>query len=232
MAIHQGHRGKINIAIDGPAGAGKSTVARLVAKQLEYIYVDTGAMYRAVTLHAIRNGIDPAKTADVVDMARSLRIQLLPGADKQIVLLNGEDVTELIRSIEVNRHVSAIAQIEGVRLKLVNAQQEMAARKGVVMDGRDIGTHVLPDAEVKIFLTASVRERAERRFKEMGDQTEVTLDQLERDIALRDRTDEQREISPLVRAEDAYLLDSSGLSIDEVVAVIIDRCRTKWGEEK
>jgi len=232
MAVHQGYRGKINIAIDGPAGAGKSTVARLVAKQLEYIYVDTGAMYRAVTLQAIRSGINPSRTADIARMAESLCIQLLPGADKQIVLLNGEDVTELIRSIEVNRNVSAVAQIEEVRLKLVNAQQEMAARKGVVMDGRDIGTHVLPDAEVKIFLTASVRERAERRFKEMGDQTEVTLEQLESDIALRDRMDEQREISPLVRAEDAYLLDSSGMSIEEVVEVIIDRCRTKWGEEK
>jgi len=232
MAVHQGYRGKINIAIDGPAGAGKSTVARLVAKQLEYIYVDTGAMYRAVTLQAIRSGINPSRTADIARMAESLCIQLLPGADKQIVLLNGEDVTELIRSIEVNRNVSAVAQIEEVRLKLVNAQQEMAARKGVVMDGRDIGTHVLPDAEVKIFLTASVRERAERRFKEMGDQTEVTLEQLESDIALRDRMDEQREISPLVRAEDAYLLDSSRMSIEEVAQVIIDRCRTKWGEEK
>jgi cytidylate kinase len=219
---------KLNIALDGPAGAGKSTIARLVAKRLGYIYVDTGAMYRAVTWNALQEGLDPERTREIADMARRLRIELIPEEQGQQVLVNGRDVTDELRSVQVNQHVSQISQIPQVRELLVEKQKQMAAGKGVVMDGRDIGTHVLPDAEVKVFLTASVRERAERRFKEMLQSgQEISLEQLEKDISLRDKMDEQREISPLVQAKDAVLLDCTSLSIDEVVDAVMKLCTAK-----
>ncbi|MNO86530.1 Cytidylate kinase [compost metagenome] len=154
---------RINIAIDGPAGAGKSTVARLVANQLSYIYVDTGSMYRAVTWSMMKLGIEPESPDKVLQYARDMVIDLRPDKDGQKVWVDGVDVTPYIRSSEVNSLVSRYAQIEGLRTQLVHLQQQMALRKGVVMDGRDIGTTVLPNAEVKIFLTASVKERALRR---------------------------------------------------------------------
>lgn len=218
---------KINVAIDGPAGAGKSTVARLVALALEYVYVDTGAMYRAVTLHMIRHGVRPEETELVARKAAELDIRLVPERNRQKVLLDGEDVTELIRSLEVNRQVSHFAKIERLRQMLVDMQRRLAAGKGVVMDGRDIGTQVLPDAEAKFFLTASVEERALRRYKEMEDCDHVSLEQLQREIAERDRLDEQRTVSPLVCASDAIRLDTTSMSIDDVVAHIVSYCRTK-----
>lgn len=219
---------KLNIALDGPAGAGKSTVARLVAKALGYIYVDTGAMYRAVTWKMLQQGLTPEQPAQIADMARRMRIELIPGEQGQQVLVDGHDVTGAIRTVAVNSYVSQVAQIAEVRELLVHKQKQMAAQKGVVMDGRDIGTHVLPDAEVKVFLTASVKERARRRYKEMQSSgQDVSLEQLEKDIAQRDRMDEQREISPLLRADDAVLLDCTNLTVDEVVDRVLELCRAK-----
>jgi cytidylate kinase len=219
---------KYNIAIDGPAGAGKSTIARRVAEALGFVYVDTGAMYRAVTWRVLQQGISPTDTERVADVARNLRLELRPGLDGQQVIANGEEVTGYIRTPEVNANVSDVAKIREVREQLVKKQKEMTAAKGVVMDGRDIGTHVLPDAEVKVFLTASPRVRAERRFLELKDsQPELTIEQLEQDIARRDRIDEEREVSPLVRAPDAVLIDSTNMTIPEVVQRILELCKAR-----
>ncbi|MEK4453276.1 (d)CMP kinase [Paenibacillus sp. FSL L8-0506] len=223
---------RINVAIDGPAGAGKSTVARLVAQKLSYIYVDTGAMYRAITWYMIQEGIEPEDQQRVNEKVRDMVIELIPERDIQKVLINGEDVTPHIRSLQVSGLVSQYAKIEDVRSRLSQLQSQMALRKGVVMDGRDIGTTVLPDAEVKIFMTASVEERALRRYKELRDAESVTLQQLEHDIAKRDRLDEGREISPLRRAEDAILLDTTLMNIDQVVEAIVSHCRSHVDGER
>lgn len=217
---------RINIAIDGPAGAGKSTVARKVAKELTYVYVDTGAMYRAVTWFMLGRDITSDETDRVIHAMRELHIELIPGEECQQVIVNGEDVTDYIRANHISQNVSSYAKIGALRTKLVEMQRRMAGSKGVVMDGRDIGTHVLPQAELKIFLTASVEERAIRRYQEIKDSQQVTLEQLMHDIAERDRQDEQREISPLVCAEDAIRLDTTSMSIEEVVNQIISYCRT------
>ncbi|ETT44120.1 MULTISPECIES: (d)CMP kinase [unclassified Paenibacillus] len=223
---------RINVAIDGPAGAGKSTVARLVARELSYIYVDTGAMYRAITWYMLREGI-AAEEHELVDQkVQNMAIELLPEKDVQKVLINGEDMTPHIRSLQVSGQVSQYSKIEGVRSRLSHLQRQMALRKGVVMDGRDIGTTVLPDAEVKIFMTASVEERALRRYKELKDTETVTLQQLEYDIAARDRLDEGREISPLRRAEDAILLDTTHMDILQAVEAIVSHCRTYVNGER
>lgn len=215
------HHNKINIAIDGPAGAGKSTVARMVSQVLSYVYVDTGAMYRAVTWYMIEQGIQPGNEQQVLQTVQNMVIELIPGKDEQKVLLNDQDVTGLIRSQAVNDKVSQFAQIEGLREWLVRLQRQMTLRKGVVMDGRDIGTTVLPDAELKIFMTATVEERARRRFLEIKDSTNLTLEQLQQQISNRDRLDQEREISPLRQAEDAILLDTTNMSTSEVVDVIV-----------
>ncbi|MDF2964320.1 MAG: cytidylate kinase [Paenibacillus sp.] len=224
---------KFNIAIDGPAGAGKSTIARLVANTLGFIYVDTGAMYRAVTWNVLRSGLSPDQEAEVIALTERMEIRLAPGDNGQQVFVNGRDVTTEIRSAEVTGHVSPIAAIAEVRRILTVKQKQLAAGKGVVMDGRDIGSHVLPDAELKVFLTASVRVRAERRYKEIQDhRTDVTLEQLESEIAARDRMDEQRETAPLVQAPDAVLLDTTSMSIPQVVERILELCRTEVGGGK
>ena len=215
---------RINIAIDGPAGAGKSTVARKVAAKLSYVYVDTGAMYRAATWDMLRQGIEAGDEAAVLKRLEDIDIELVPGEEGQRVRLSGEDITDEIRSLAVNRTVSRYAQIEGLRAKLSGAQREMALRKGVVMDGRDIGTTVLPDAEVKIFMTATVEERARRRFRELPEFDEaITLEQLELEIAQRDELDRNREVSPLVCADDATVLDTTDMTIDEVADAIVLR---------
>ncbi|HEY0826564.1 MAG TPA: (d)CMP kinase [Bacilli bacterium] len=225
---------KINIAIDGPAGAGKSTVARKVADALGYIYVDTGAMYRAVTWTALQQNLKPDDLEQLIQLVRNLEIHFIPGGNGQQVIVNGADVTHDIRSAEVNKHVSYFSQVKEVRELLVHRQQDMALTyKGVVMDGRDIGTRVLPDSELKVFLTASVHERAERRFKELtGHQPNITLDQLKMEIAGRDELDENREISPLIQANDAILLDCTNMSISEVVEQILKLWRTIMDEAK
>ncbi|NGZ74230.1 (d)CMP kinase [Saccharibacillus alkalitolerans] len=219
---------KINIAIDGPAGAGKSTVARKVAKELSYVYVDTGAMYRAVTWDMLNRGIDAEDETAVLERMGAIDIELVPGDEGQRVWLSGTDVTDEIRSLAVNRTVSRYAQIEGLRAELSAAQRQMALRKGVVMDGRDIGTTVLPDAEVKIFMTATVEERARRRFRELPESDEaITLEQLESEIAQRDELDRNREVSPLVCAADATVLDTTNMTIDEVAEAIVRQADLK-----
>lgn len=223
--------GNINIAIDGPAGAGKSTIARLVAKRLGYVYVDTGAMYRAVTLRMLELGVSPEDEAEVLRAARNTVIELLPGEEGQKVLLDGREVTEEIRSREVNSNVSRYAQIEGLRSLMVSLQRQMALRKGVVMDGRDIGTTVLPDAEVKVFMTAAVEERARRRYLEMNNPESISLGQLTREIAERDRLDAEREVSPLRQAPDATLLDTTCMTTEEVSEAIVALCEA-YGMER
>jgi len=215
---------RINIAIDGPAGAGKSTVARKVASELRYVYIDTGAMYRAVTLKVLEAGLPTDDDETVGRLADGLDIVLRPGEQQQQVLVNGEDVTSRLRSLDINRSVSYVARLPRVRGRMSELQRRMAAEKGVVMDGRDIGTHVLPNAELKVFLTATPRERAKRRFRELGPNPGITLDELEREISERDRLDREREIAPLVQAFDAKLLDSTGKSADEVADEIV-----QWG---
>ncbi len=222
---------KINIAIDGPAGAGKSTIARRVAERLEYIYVDTGAMYRAVTLATMRAQIDLEDDESLVRMVKSQHIHLVPGLHGQKVYLNGEDVTERIRSSEVTALVSRVSAIEAIREHLVRLQRAMSDSKGVVMDGRDIGTKVMPDAEVKVFLTASVRVRAERRYLELrGKQPGITVESLMQSMEERDRMDMERAISPLKQAVEAVVIDSSEQSIEEVVEAIMSLCRISQGE--
>ncbi|WNQ09307.1 (d)CMP kinase [Paenibacillus aurantius] len=219
---------RFNIALDGPAGAGKSSAARLVAGRLGFVYVDTGAMYRAVTWKILQLGLKPEQTEEVVKAARRMNIKLTPGPEGQQVYVDGMDVTDLIRSGDINRNVSQVAQIAEIRELLVDKQKELAANKGIVMDGRDIGTKVLPDAEVKVYLTASTRERAERRYSELVNPT-LTLDELEKEIAARDRMDSERCISPLAQAEDAVLLDTTGMSLHEVVEAVLELCRSKVG---
>ena len=224
--VYNGLRQPI-IAIDGPAGAGKSTVARQVANQLGLIYLDTGAMYRAITWLVLENGIDIDDECSIAELANQCKIELTPSQNIQFpvqVWINGIDVTQEIRSIEVTSKVSAIAAQNTVRKALVQQQQSWGKKGGLVAEGRDIGTHVFPDAEVKIFLTASVSERARRRqqdFTKQG-QPEVSLEQLERDIAERDYKDSTRKISPLRKAADAVEVETDGLTPGEVAARIVN----------
>lgn len=221
---------RFNIAIDGPAGAGKSTVARLVAGRLGYVYIDTGAMYRAVTWKVLQLELTVQQQDEIIHAAEAMQIELKAGPHGQMVFVDGVERTQEIRSSEVTKLVSHIASIGPVRELLVRKQQIMAAAKGVVMDGRDIGTHVLPDAEIKIFLTASVRQRAERRFRELqSTEPDLTIEQLEQDIARRDKLDEEREISPLRRTPDAVLLDSTNMTIEDVVDAILNICKDQLG---
>lgn len=218
----------MNVAIDGPAGAGKSTIAKEVAKKKGYVYVDTGAMYRAMALYFIREGIssdDEAKISSVVDDI-AVSIEYKDGA--QHIIMNGEDVTGLIRTEEVGNMASASSVYGAVRTKLVALQQELANNTDVIMDGRDIGTVVLPNADVKVFLTASVECRAKRRFKELVEKgLNPDFEAIAKDIEERDYRDSHREISPLKQADDAILLDSSDMTIDEVVNKIISLCEGK-----
>lgn len=211
------------IAIDGPAGAGKSTIAKIVAKELGFIYVDTGAMYRAMALYMINNNIDASDSEKISATCRSADITIRHEGGVQRVYLNGEDVSELVRKEEVGKMASASSVNGDVRKKLVELQQKLAQTTDVVMDGRDIGTVVLPDADLKVFLTASSRVRAERRYKELTEKGEICdIDAIEKDIIDRDYRDSHREISPLKQAEDAVLVDTSDMTIDEVAGKIID----------
>ena len=213
----------IRIAIDGPAAAGKSTIAKLVAKKLGYTYIDTGAMYRAVTYKVLQNNTNPTNEQEITQLIAETEIVLQPGEHVQKVLLDGKEVTDEIRSHAVTTNVSAIAALTSVRHLLVAKQQQLAAESPVVMDGRDIGTAVLPQAELKIFMTASVEERAERRFLE-EQQRGMTPDYetLKKEISERDKADSEREISPLIKAEDAITIDTTGKTIEEVTNRIIE----------
>ena len=211
-----------NIAIDGPAGAGKSTIAKIVAKELGFIYVDTGAMYRTLALACFRDGINTSDEKAVVDKCESVEVTLGYEDGTQKVYLNGEDVSTEIRREEIGNLTSSIAVYSGVRKILVALQKDLAAKNNVVMDGRDIGTAVLPNADLKIYLTASVETRAKRRYDELVEKgQDCDLKEIEKDIEDRDYRDMNREVSPLTQANDAVLVDSSDMTIDEVVEKII-----------
>lgn len=219
-----------SIAIDGPAGAGKSTIARRVAKELSFIYVDTGAMYRAMALYLLREGTDPQDGEAIARVCVCADISISYENGEQQVLLNGENVTAHLREEAVGNMASVSSANPGVRKKLVELQQQLAKRENVVMDGRDIGTQVLPGAQVKVYLTASARTRAERRYKELLEKgLEADLQKIEEDINQRDYQDMNRKISPLCQAEDAVLLDSSHMTIEEVAEEILKLYREKRG---
>lgn len=215
-------KNKISIAIDGPAAAGKSTVAKLVAEKLSYIYIDTGAMYRALTLKALNNHVNLENAMELYTLLTQTQIQLVPEEGGQFVYLDGDDVTHSIRSQKVTNSVSIVSKHQSVREEMVSRQQRLAAGGGVVMDGRDIGTHVLPQAEVKVFLVASVEERAVRRHTENLEKGYPSdLQQLKEEIEKRDKLDSEREVAPLKKASDAVLIDTTSLGIGQVVNEIV-----------
>lgn len=211
-----------NIAIDGPAGAGKSTIAKKVAKELDFIYVDTGAMYRSMALYLIRKGVKAEEKNKIIELLPEIHVTLAYVEGEQHVYLNKEDVSSLIRNEEVSQMTSSISTIAEVREALLSLQRNLAKENNVLMDGRDIGTCVLPNAELKIYLTASTKVRAKRRYDEMIEKgMECNLKELEASIKERDQRDMNREIAPLKQAEDAVFLDTSDMNIEEVVSAII-----------
>ncbi len=215
-----------SIAIDGPAGAGKSTIARLVAKEKGFIYVDTGAMYRGLAVHFLKKGIQPEDTEKIKEACRDAQVSIGYEEGQQQVYLNGENITSQLRREEVGNMASKSSAIPEVREKLLSLQRDLARRQNVVMDGRDIGTCVLPDADVKVYLTASSRTRAKRRYDELTAKgVPCDLEQIEQDIIERDSRDMNREISPLRQAEDAVLVDSSDMTIRQVADAILALCR-------
>lgn len=216
------------VAIDGPAGAGKSTIAKEIAKKMQLIYVDTGAMYRAMALFLLRNHVSPEDAAAIERTCEDAEIGICYEKGQQVVYLNGENVNDLLRSEEVGKMASISSQIKSVRRKLVDLQRRLAETTDVIMDGRDIGTCVLPDADVKIYLTASSRVRAQRRFDELQEKgIACNFDEIEKDIIERDCRDMTREESPLKKAEDAIEVDTSDMSIEQVIATIIRICEEK-----
>lgn len=215
-----------NVAIDGPAGAGKSTIAKLVAKEKGYIYVDTGAMYRGLAIHFLDKGIQPQETEKVIEACKDAEVTIAYEDAVQHVYLNGKDISSRLRNEEVGNMASVTSAIPEVRKKLLELQQNLAKTQNVIMDGRDIGTCVLPHADVKVYLTASVETRAKRRYQELQEKGEdCNLEEIAHDIKERDRRDMTREIAPLKQAEDAVLVDSSDMTIAEVVKTIVDLCR-------
>ena len=215
-----------NVAIDGPAGAGKSTIAKRIARRLGYIYVDTGAMYRAMAYYLIQNQVDAADQEAIAAACQYADISICYQDGEQVVLLNGENVNAYLRTEAVGNMASVSSVVPEVRKKLVELQQKLARETDVVMDGRDIGTVVLPDADVKVYLTASVETRAKRRFLELQEKGEpADLAKIAADIEDRDYRDMHRDISPLRQAEDATLVDSSDMTIDQVVERILELCR-------
>lgn len=215
-----------NVAIDGPAGAGKSTIAKRIARRLGYIYVDTGAMYRAMAYYLIQNQVDAADQEAIAAACQHADISICYQDGEQVVLLNGENVNAYLRTEAVGNMASVSSAVPEVRKKLVELQQKLARETDVVMDGRDIGTVVLPDADVKVYLTASVETRAKRRFLELQEKGEpADLAKIAADIEDRDYRDMHRDISPLRQAEDATLVDSSDMTIDQVVERILELCR-------
>ena len=213
---------KIAIAIDGPAGAGKSSISKVVANELGYLYIDTGAMYRGVTWAVLDSHVDVNNQKEVEALLPSLNLTLEPTANACKVYVKGQDVTDLIRQQQINENVSTIASYKGVREYLVERQQAMAAVGGVILDGRDIGSVVLPKAELKIYLTASVDARAKRRWLEVqGTSNEQPLEEIKKNVESRDEMDKNRDESPLVCVEDAIVVDSSNMTFDETVKHIL-----------
>lgn len=213
------------VAIDGPAGAGKSTIAQMVAKKLGYVYIDTGAMYRAVAWKVLQSG-QPVTDALILKIVEDTNVSLENVNGQIYVKVDGKDVTGQLRTPAVTGLVSRVAQLAPVREKMVLLQREMARNGAVVMDGRDIASHVLPKADVKVFLTASIEERAKRRWQEVKDKGYVAdLEELKKEIEARDKADMERAVSPLVRVPEAVLLDTTGMEIEEVVAAVLKLCR-------
>lgn len=211
------------IAIDGPAGAGKSTIAKAAAKELKFVYIDTGAMYRAVGLAAVRAGIDPNENIKGVEsLLSNIKIDISHSETGQLVFLNGEDVSDEIRFPEISVAASDVSKIPTVRSKLLDLQRSIAEKNNVIMDGRDIGTVVLPNADLKIFLTASVEERAARRYKELCDKgIDCNFDEVKKDMEYRDKNDSERKIAPLKPAKDSVIVDTTGNTLDESVSAIL-----------
>jgi len=215
-------RNKITIAIDGPAGSGKSSVSKIVARRLGLLYIDTGAMYRALTLKAMENGIDMKKETDLVELAHNTEIELIHQEEETVVLLDGRDVTEEIRGTDVTNNVFYLARTEGVRECMKKLQRKIAEKGNVVMEGRDITTVILPDADYKFYLDASFEERVKRRRKELEqDGQQVVKSELSEDIKARDKKDLTRKIAPLKKAEDAIIVDSTGMSLEEEAETVI-----------
>ncbi len=213
----------MNIAIDGPAGAGKSTIAKLAAKGLGFLYVDTGAMYRAIGLYLLENEVDYNEESQLLEALDKINIEIKYVDGAQRVILNDRDVSEMIRREEVGQAASTTSALKPVRAKLLDLQRDIAAKNDVIMDGRDIGTNILPNAELKIYLTASVEVRAERRYKELVEKGETPdFEEVKKGIEQRDYQDMNRDIAPLRQAEDAVLVDTSDMTIDEVVARITE----------
>ncbi|PAQ16208.1 cytidylate kinase [Bacillaceae bacterium SAOS 7] len=222
---------RIQIAIDGPAAAGKSTVAKIIAEKLSYVYIDTGAMYRALTYKALQQQVDPENEDALLQLLQQLEIVLQPGESGQQVFIDENDVTNEIRTNEVTNTVSFVAKHPLVRKEMVKRQQAFAEAGGVVMDGRDIGTHVLPDAEVKIFLKASTEERAKRRYNEnISKGIPSDLEKLKEEITLRDQIDSERAAAPLKKADDAIELDTTSLTISDVVEKIMAVVKEEKGK--
>jgi len=218
-----------NIAIDGPAGAGKSTIARKLAEKLGYLYIDTGAMYRALTYCALKKGVNINDSEKLTDLAERVDIFLSADEDGQLrVYCGGEDVTPHLRDPMVSQCVSRVAEVPGVRHRMVELQRKMASAGGVIMDGRDIGTYVLPDAQLKFFITADLEERARRRLKDLEKQGyEADFEEVKKEIAMRDVKDSSRALAPLKKAEDAVLIDTTNLTVDEVLQLIFKVSRER-----
>jgi len=225
-----GYMKHIKIAIDGPSGSGKSTIAKIIAKNNNIVYLDTGAMYRTFALYAIRNGVDTKDWEALEKLLPDFKIEIKYINREQKVFMSDEDVTGLIRTNEISLGASDVSAVPAVRIRLVELQRKIAEGTSVVMDGRDIGTYVLPDADVKIFLTASPKERAHRRYLELKardaltqkDGTVITEQQIKEDIIMRDKNDSEREFAPLKQAEDAILVDTTGMTIKQVTEAIND----------
>lgn len=218
---------KINIALDGPAGAGKSTIAKIVSKRLGIVYLDTGAMYRTVALKAIRQGMDTLNRGELSELVKDIDIKIRHDGDEQHIFLDNEDVSSKIRTPEVSKGASDVATIPEVRIKMVELQRAIAKGNSVIMDGRDIGTYVLPDAELKIFLTASLETRAKRRYTEQFEKgmTDVSLDEVKKGIEYRDKNDSSRDFAPLAKAADAIEIDTTDMTIEEVAEKIMSLVR-------
>lgn len=217
-----------NVAVDGPAGAGKSTIAKAVAKELNLIYVDTGAMYRAIALYMLREGVDLTDRNQITEMCPKAHVTIRYENGVQVVFLNGENVNAFLRTEEVGEAASVISPIPQVRKNMVDLQKSLAAESDCIMDGRDIGTCVLPDAQLKIYLTASSQVRAKRRYDELMARGEISdLEKIKEDIEERDYRDMHRETSPLVQAEDAVVVDTSDMTVEEVIERIIGLCKDR-----
>ena len=223
---------KLTIAIDGPSGSGKSTTARLAAQQMGYTYIDTGAMYRAITLHVLNNNVPMKDKSSVVKAAAEVQIQFTRTGDRLEVLLDGKNVTDTIREPRIDKAVGLVSEIPGVRAIMVNLQRSLADEGGVVMEGRDIGTRVLPNADLKFFMDADIDTRAERRKTQLAEAgIDVELTKVKQELIDRDKRDSEREESPLKAAEDAILIDTTNLSIEDQVGLIVQRAKEKEVQE-